>query len=227
MRIKEWLRQKAYFFIIILTIVSCDDSKTAKDMEGTWTRSYITPYEDGTKSHIDEQITYKYDASDEEKDGGSFVEICTGQEEEEEDNILYKYRWISRIEGTWKIEFGYLYQHYNLSTLEVEIGKNDLKMNAEGFGFDFTSLFPQEFLLLTDVYQDLKKGTYKQLFRSYKRLNSQDNRELGFADVQVKGNILSYETGDLGTISFHRVTKRKTISHNKNMEEQSHKEKIR
>ena len=57
MRIKERLRQKAYFLIIVLTIVSCDDSKTAKDMEGTWTRSYITPYEDGTKSHIDEQIT--------------------------------------------------------------------------------------------------------------------------------------------------------------------------
>ena len=116
-------RHILFLVTAMLLLCSCNDSKIAKYMEGTWTRSYITSYEDGTKSHVDEQTTFNYDATDEEKDGGTFIEICTGQEETEEDEINAKYRWVSKIEGTWKIEFGSLYQHYDLSTLEVEISK--------------------------------------------------------------------------------------------------------
>jgi hypothetical protein len=226
MNIKSYARLGASL-LTIFTLFSCNDSKIAKEMEGTWTRSYVTSYEDGTKSHVDEQIAFKYDASDKENDGGSFVEICTGQEEEEEDNIRYKYRWVSRIEGTWKIELGSLYQHYNLSTLEVEIGKDDLKMDDGWFGFNLSQLFPQELLMLTDVFKELKKETYKQLFRSYKLHNNQDNQELGFNDVQVKDNILSYETGDMGKVTFHRVKDQKTKQQNNNVGEKNKKQEIK
>ena len=193
---------------VVLVLCSCKDTKIAKNMEGTWKRSYVTSYEDGTKSHVDEQITYNYDASDKENDGGTFVEICTGQEEADDDEFNAKYRWVSKIEGTWKIELGNLYQHYNISTLEVEIGKDDvdLKVKDEAWLWnDWGELLSAGLYAQQTFYKDLKKNTYKELFRTYKRLNNQDNQDIGFPDVQINGSVLSYETSDMGKVKFYRV----------------------
>ena len=206
-------RHILFLVTAMLLLCSCNDSKIAKDMEGTWTRSYITSYEDGTKSHVDEQTTFNYDATDEEKDGGTFIEICTGQEETEEDEINAKYRWVSKIEGTWKIEFGSLYQHYDLSTLEVEISKNDvnLKIKDEAWLWnDWGELLTTSLYTKQTIHENLKKETYKELFHAYKRLNNQDNQNVGFANVQVKDDVLSYETGDMGKVKFYRVKEGKT-----------------
>ena len=193
---------------VVLVLCSCKDTKIAKNMEGTWKRSYVTSYEDGTKSHVNEQITYNYDASDKENDGGTFVEICTGQEEADDDEFNAKYRWVSKIEGTWKIELGNLYQHYNISTLEVEIGKDDvdLKVKDEAWLWnDWGELLSAGLYAQQTFYKDLKKNTYKELFRAYKRLNNQDNQDIGFPDVQINGSVLSYETSDMGKVKFYRV----------------------
>lgn len=194
--------------LVVLTQYSCKDSKIARDMVGTWKMSYVTSYEDGTKSYVDEQISYTYDAAEKEKDGGSFVEMCTGQEEIDEDEINAKYRWVSKIEGTWKIELGTLYQHYNLSTLVVEIGKDDvdLKIKDEVWLWsDWNELLGVSLYSQLTLYKDIKKDTYKNLFRAYKDHNELDDQDIGFPDVQINGNILNYETDDMGKVKYHRV----------------------
>ena len=166
---------------VVLVLCSCKDTKIAKDMEGTWKRSYVTSYEDGTKSHVDEQITYTYDASDKKNDGGTFVEICTGQEEADDDEFNAKYRWVSKIEGTWKMELGNLYQHYNISTLEVEIGKDDvdLKVKDEAWLWnDWGELLSVGIYAQQTFYKNLKKyvGTTK-MTQIYMHNNTGANRK--------------------------------------------------
>ena len=207
------LNNQALFVLsFLLTLCSCKDTKIAKDMEGTWKRSYVTSYEDGTKSYVDEQVTFTYDASDEENDGGSFVEICTGQEEVDEDEANTKYRWVSKIEGTWKIELGTLYQRYNLSTLEVEIGKDDIDMKIKDEAWlwnDWWNLLTAGLYAKQNILENLKKETYKELFRSYQRQNAAYKQDLGFNDVQIHGNVMSYETSDMGRVKLYRVKERK------------------
>ena len=207
------LNNQALFVLsFLLTLCSCKDAKIAKDMEGTWKRSYVTSYEDGTKSYVDEQVTFTYDASDEENVGGSFVEICTGQEEVDEDEANTKYRWVSKIEGTWKIELGTLYQRYNLSTLEVEIGKDDIDMKIKDEAWlwnDWWNLLTAGLYAKQNILENLKKETYKELFRSYQRQNTAYKQDLGFNDVQIHGNVMSYETGDMGRVKLYRVKERK------------------
>lgn len=221
MRIPFYNNKKSVLLVIsiVLMMCSCKDSEIAKDMEGTWKRSYVTSYEDGTKSHVDEQISFQYDASDNEKDGGTFMEMCTGQEEADEDEINAKYRWVSKIEGTWKIEFGTLYQHYNLSTLEVEIGKDDvdLKIKDEAWLWnDWGDLLTAGIYAKQTIYENLKKETYKELFRAYKRLNNQNMQDIGYPDIQINSDVMSYKTGDMGRIEFNRVIDRKLIERKKN-----------
>ncbi len=207
------LNNQALFVLsFLLTLCSCKDTKIAKDMEGTWKRSYVTSYEDGTKSYVDEQVTFTYDASDEENDGGTFVEICTGQEEVDEDEANTKYRWVSKIEGTWKIELGTLYQRYNLSTLEVEIGKDDIDMKIKDEAWlwnDWWNLLTAGLYAKQNILENLKKETYKELFRSYQRQNAAYKQDLGFNDVQIHGNVMSYETSDMGRVKLYRVKERK------------------
>lgn len=204
--------------LILLFMCSCKDSEIAKNMEGTWKRSSVTSYDDGTKSYVDEQITFTYDATATEENDGTFTEISTGQEEEDEDEINAKYRWVSKIEGTWKIEQGTLYMHYNLSTLEVEIGKDDvnLKIKYEAWLWnDWAGLLTAGQYSQQNIYKELKKETYRQLFRSYKSHNDQDYDNLGFSEVKINGNIMSYETSDMGKIKYYRVKKRETQEPNR------------
>lgn len=186
---------------------SCKDAEIAKEMEGTWTTSYVESFEDGTKSYIDEQITFINDNP--ETDGGSFVEIRTGNEELDEDEVHAKYRWASRIEGTWEINIEDLVLHYNISTLEVEIGKDDVDLDISGeawIKYDWGSLLMGGLYLNANLYKELKKEVYKNLFRHYKEINDNSNNDGNvFPNVQIKGSILSFETSDMGRIEFSRI----------------------
>lgn len=202
-----------FVILLVLMLCSCKDSKIAKDMEGTWKRSYVTSYENGTKSHVDEQISFHYDATDKKKDGGTFVEMCTGQEETDEDEISAKYRWVSKIEGTWEIKMGNLYQYYNMSTLEVKIGKDDVdwKINDIWLWDDWLGLMKD----MLDIYKELKKEVYRQQFNIYENINNQYNEDIGFLDVRIKGDVLSYETSDMGRLEYYRVKEKRTQDKNR------------
>ena len=211
------MKKKTYYWGLImvlpytLLICSCKDSILAKELEGTWTTSFITSYDDGTKSYIDEQITFKKD--DPNKDGGTFFEIRTGKEELDEDEDNIKYRWISKIEGTWEINIEDLVLHYNISTLDVEVGKEDVdfKLKNEALGkallnSDLGSLIMGGMYLNNNLYKELKKGTYKDMFRYYKKINDDTNNNgVSFPEIQIDESIMSYETSDMGRIKYTRV----------------------
>ena len=193
--------------LITTTLYSCKDSKLAKEMEGSWKTSYVTSYEDGTKSYVDEQITFKND--DPNKYGGSFFEIRTGKEELDEDEVNVKYRWFSRIEGTWEINIDNLVINYNISTLEVEVEKDDVDFDFKGEAFlwnDWGSLIARGFYMNNNLYKKLKKSTYKDMFRYYGviRRFTNDNG-FSYTNVQINSSTLSYQTSDMGRIEFSRV----------------------
>lgn len=196
-----WLLFTAFFF------GSCKDSKIAQEMDGTWTTSYVTSYEDGTKSFVDEQITFKEDASI--NAGGTFFEIRTGQEEEDEDEVNATYRWVSKIEGTWEVNVEDLVLNYNISSLNIEIGKEDVDFEIKNKALllnDWGSLIVGGLYLRDNLYKEIKKGVYKQMFRYYQNVNNY-TKENGssFSDIQIQGNILSYETEDMGRIKYTRI----------------------
>lgn len=208
----------ALMLLITSILYSCDDSKLAKEMEGTWTTSYISSYEDGTKSYIDEQVTFKNDNAD--KDGGSFYEIRTGKEELDEDEVNVKYRWISRIEGTWVINMEDLVLNYNISTLEVDVGKEDVNFDFKGKAYlwnNWGSLLMNGLYLNNNLYKELKKSCYKEMFRYYARVrNYTKDNGFSFSNVQIKGSILSYETDDLDRIEYSRVKDGQSFLYSKN-----------
>ena len=195
------------FFFAIVFLSSCKDSELAKEMEGTWTTSYVMSYEDGTKSYIDEQVTFKKDDSN--KDGGSFIEIRTGQEEEDGDDYNVKYSWISKIAGTWEVNIESLEMIYNISSLEVEVGKDDVDYNLKNDAFlwnDWGTLITSGLYINNNLYKELKKETYRRLFRYYKKTNNDiKNNGVSFSDVQIHGSVLSFETADMGRIKYYRV----------------------
>ena len=206
MRTQKTIIQTACLLLMVMMIgSSCQDSKIAEEMVGTWKGNHVVSYDDGTKSYQEEIVTYK--RNDGKDDGGTFTEVSTGKEEIDDDEVNVKYKWISRIEGTWEIKEGNLYQHYNLSTLEVEIGDDDIDYNFNNvnlFLTDFDVLFAQGMYLSQNLQKDLKKDTYKTLFRYYKNQNIQDKDGAGFLNVEVNGDMLSYETID-GRVNYVRV----------------------
>ena len=50
-------------FSCTLLLNSCKDSILAEDMEGSWVTSIVTSYDDGTKGHRNEQLTYPFSAT--------------------------------------------------------------------------------------------------------------------------------------------------------------------
>ena len=74
-------------FSCTLLLNSCKDSILAEDMEGSWVTSIVTSYDDGTKGHRNEQLTFKRDNS--ANNGGTFSERCIIDEELEEDVLKH------------------------------------------------------------------------------------------------------------------------------------------
>lgn len=205
------IRDKFCFVLLVLittTLYSCKDSKLAKEMEGTWTTSYVTSYEDGTKFYIDQQVTFKNDNP--ETDGGSFIEIRTGKGEIDENEVNAKFRWVSKIEGTWEINIEDLCIHYNISTLEVEIGEDDVDFKLKDDAWlwnDLETWIAQGMYLKNNLYKEFKKIIYKQLFRYYEKNNNDlSNNGISFSEVKIHGSVLSYNTSDMGRIEYHRVS---------------------
>ena len=193
-------------FSCTLLLNSCKDSILAEDMEGSWVTSIVTSYDDGTKGHRNEQLTFKRDNS--ANNGGTFSERCIIDEEleEEEGNIQYKY--VSSIEGIWEIKNENLSLHYDISTLEVKMRKKDIVFDQKYIKVDMfgTSSIFDEGYEQNQFIENLKKNIYKNLFRHYKESNEDtEDNELTFSDVQVQGSVLSFNTADMGRINYNHV----------------------
>lgn len=178
----------------------------SEEIEGTWETSVITSYDDGTKGHRNDQLTFKRGQNT--NNGGVFSEKCIYEDEidDEEGNIKYKYT--STIEGTWEIKKGNLSLHYNISTLEVTLRKKDVEFDWQyviadscGSSSIFEDGYEQD-----QFIKELKKSAYKGRFRYYKEFNNEtDNNELSYTNVEIKGSVLSFDTSDMGIIKYNRI----------------------
>ena len=194
------------FLLCTLLLNSCKDSMLSEEIEGTWETSVITSYDDGTKGHRNDQLTFKRGQTT--NNGGVFSEKCIYEDEidDEEGNIKYKYT--STIEGTWEIKKGNLSLHYNISTLEVTLRKKDVEFDWQyviadscGSSSIFEDGYEQD-----QFIKKLKKHSYKELFRYYKEFNKDtDDDDLSYSNVEIKGSVLSFDTSDVGRVEYNRV----------------------
>ncbi len=199
------------FFLGALTMsfTSCNDSKLAKMLDGTWEGGYTTSYSDGTKEHITQTLTFNYDES-REKDNGSFVESLDGKMNVADlggwDGTLTCH-YVSRIEGRWEVLLGTLFLYYNMNSLEVNVTPNDIDLKFDNaldeLDYATASL---DYLSSTlhnpkkDIAKEAKKEIYQDLFYQYQ----QNDEDEGLTSLEVSETKMSFETGDMGRVTFHR-----------------------
>ena len=197
-------------FFPLLLFTSCNDSKTAKKLDGTWEGGYTTSYSDGTKEHITQTLTFNYDES-RENDNGTFVESLDGKMNVADlggwDGTLTCH-YVSRIEGRWEVLLGTLYLYYNMNSLEVNVTPNDIDLKFDNaldeLDYAAASL---EYLSSTlhnpkkDIAKEAKKEIYQDLFYQYQ----QNDEDEGFTNLEVSETEMSFETDDMGRVTFKRV----------------------
>lgn len=192
-----------------LAFTSCNDEKLAKQMEGTWQCSYTNAYDTGEKERVKQVMTFHYDESEDGEDGGTFVEELYGSVKDIDlvfvDGTI-DCRYHSSISGTWSVELGDLYLTYDVATLEVELDRNDvdLKLNRMVDQLEMAGYMMETFSDPKDDFvREAQKDCYKELFHQYKQQNADDG---GFVDLKVSATEMSFETSDLGRMTFHRVS---------------------
>ena len=185
--------------ICCLAFVSCNDSDLAKQMDGTWLASYKTD-EDGTRQKVKQTMTFQYDAEDEENDG-TFVEEISGvlnETDPKAGTVQCKYR--SRIEGTWIISFGDLCLEYDVRTLKVEVDSKDVKVNP-------TDLKAQMGMAAINMLgMDITKSLANEIRNNLREnLAEHYEDEAPYGNLKVSDTEMSFESDDLGRITFHRI----------------------
>lgn len=184
--------------LFCLLLFSCDDGNIANKMVGTWERTYTVPYRDGTKVNIKEQITFKL--SHGETQSGNFTEYLEGLETVDEDGFSGSFRWKCKISGRWKVSLEELFQHYDLNSLVVSIDSKDMNVRCK-------DPWMAAYTSKKDIIEALQKDVYSEMFDSYEDLNDQDVEVLGYPDVEVNNNELSYRTADQGRFVFRKIRK--------------------
>jgi hypothetical protein len=202
------------YMLVLIAFTSCNDGKLAKGLTGSWTSRYTTTRSDGTKEKVTEKLTFVYDGSDVDSDG-TFTEELTGYYtgiETDEYNLEFTYH--SRIKGKYEVIAGDLYLYYKMSTLTVDIPPEDFKIKYTNYDLsDFMDDFADAFRKsifggeIKDPKKELikvyKKECYSLLFQGY---NSGDEDSC-YSDLEVSDTYMSFETADLGTMRFKRVSK--------------------
>lgn len=189
-----------------LTLASCDDSRLAKEIEGSWKGGVTSKDADGTKSDEDIMLSFSYIKSD-DKDGGSYTEERDGKTIFEDEGQRYTIDYTVKIDGEYEFIAGDLYIKYDLNTLEVNIDKLHIGVTEDA------SLEER-----TDVLNSIADGSYMEIHSLIKREAKetlyhdnfveyqQDNEdESGYLDVKVEGNDLSFETSDVGRMTLVRI----------------------
>ena len=105
---------------------------------------------------------------------------------------------------------------YDISSLEVKVGKDDVKYELDhsqafkyGLESGFSSLFDLDYILGADfylsenLYKEIQKESYRDLFRYYKNMNQQYDDGLGYKNLKVDDYTMSYSAED-GDYTYHR-----------------------
>lgn len=192
-----------------MCLASCDDNDLAKELDGTWSGDYTVSYDDGTKEKVTKTLSFSYNENSSDDDG-VFVETLSGKMTISDvsginGDLTCTYQ--SRIEGRYEVLLGSLYLRYRVSSLEVDIDRNDIKLtfNNAMDELDYTTN-SLNYLTTTlhnvkdDLAKEVKKEVYRDLFQQYSLHDSDDE----FADLEVSEGKMAFETSDMGRFTFHR-----------------------
>lgn len=186
-------------------MLSCSDIKLAEKLDGTWKGSITISYDDQSK---EEQVVYqKFDYSDETVDNdGRIVEVRDCQVKDVDlDDMTMDVKYRSYISGTWEILNGDLYIKYDVSTLRVKVNVDDVKLHYNNALAGLAALAGMlGGYSPYDIVNDLQKDLYKDLFHQYQEGVDNDG-EIGYPNLKVGDNNMSYDTSDVGTIHFVRT----------------------
>lgn len=191
-----------------LALTSCGDAKLAKQMDGAWKGSYTVSYDDGAKEEVQKKIIFRYDEDNATEDGGSFVEELYGKMNNIDLEMIdgtMSYRYRSRITGKWEVLLGDLYLTYDIGSLEVKVGKDDIDMKLNRLT-DQLNMFNYTLGTLSDpikeIAQESQKDIYRELFHQYQESN---DPESCYGNIEVSENELRFDTDDLGRMTFRRL----------------------
>lgn len=193
--------------VFCLLLISCNDVKLAKQLDGTWKSSTMQwSYDDGRKEEVVITITFSY--SEERNDDGTFVEELSGIVKDVDLEVLdgsFNCNYYSRIKGRWEIIWGDLYLYYNVNTLEVDVNQNDVDLSIYNISDQLDMLSytmgtwsdPRETLS-----KEAKKDIYKNLFHAY----NSDSDDKAYTGLKVSGGTMSFEASDVrGRVKFERI----------------------
>ena len=199
------MKKLATILLCSLALISCNDEKLAKQMEGTWETSYSANYDDGSENVV-QTMTFHYD-EDSMEDDGTFVEVLSGTirdtDLDVDGTLTCRYRF--RITGRWSVYMGDLSLTYNLNDCEVEVNRSDVNLHLNNFE-DHLSMETYKRETgedpLDDIVKEARKNAYEELYQQYRQHNAEDGT---FVNLKVTDNEMSFETSDLGRMIFRRV----------------------
>lgn len=193
------------FVVTVLTFTSCNDNTLARQLEGTWKGGVTISYDDQSKERQDIYLKFHYVESDYE-DGGTVTETryCHVKDVDLDDMTMdADYR--TFIQGKYEILNGDLYIKYDVSTLKVELGVDDINLHYNntlaalrtlaGMLGDYTPY---------DIANDLQKEIYKDLFHQYQD-DTDDDGEAAFLNLKVGANNMNFDTDDAGTVHLTKT----------------------
>lgn len=190
----------ALVLMALFCLYSCNDIKLAEQLDGTWQTSY-EHYDDGLVEKVTETITFHYD-EDSWKDDGTFVEMLSGTLQDinfgyEDFTCDCKYR--SRITGRWSVDQGDLSLTYDISTLEVQFGRDDVIIKTDSY---LSNADKRE--LQDAIVEEFRDGLKGELRNQYIETNTDDG---SYLNLKVSDNKMSFDTNDLGRMEFQKISK--------------------
>lgn len=200
---------KTRFILILISCLaflsSCDDINLAEKLDGTWKGSVTISYDDQSKEVQEVYQRFKYFEDNVDNDG-NIVEVRDCQVKDVDlDGMTMDVRYRTYISGTWEVLNGDLYIKYDVSTLKVKIGPDDVELH-ENNALVGLALIAGMLGGYTpyDIVNDLQKDLYKDLFHQYSE-DVDDDGETVLPNLNVSDDVISYESSDVGTVKLERT----------------------
>ena len=199
---------KLFFFLLVLSLVSCTDADLARQADGLWYVKLNVKDEYGIPHTEEQYLRFNYVESD-DKDGGTLTETVLMHLSEDVDDYTVTYDVRSEIKGEWEVLLGDLYVNYDLYSLNVEISNIDYspsktanilaQINALGDIWDME-------LNRESIKEEIRKEAYKMLRSEYQK-NSSDVEDDGpyYPDLQIEEDVMTFTTSDVKTIHLKRI----------------------
>ena len=185
---------------IAALMVSCRNTKIAKDVEGTWTTTYQTVDELGETSNDDVTFVFKYKPSGDDEDG-TFIEHRTSKYSDSDGTLTYN----SNIGGRYSVISGDIYLTYDLATLHTSV---DVLQNGNAYdydGLDWNDRWELQNEAKKEMEEQktlLRNDLTKALSEEYTNCN---DIAYSLEDVKLDGNTLKCKSEFYGDLTMTKI----------------------